>query len=436
MKRLLLLLIFIIIIFSSCSEKIPPVDDPDPVVLTPAMARDSLYYLMKQWYYWYDLMPVVNKANYADPYELMEAMRYKPLDRWSFVADYDEFVAQMEGTFVGHGFRIGVDEEEKARIAMIYSRSPLYANGVRRGWIVKKINNVDIAPILISGDGAAYSNVIGPAQAGITNTFIFQKPDGTEVTVSSTKSSFTINSVLLYDTLHLSSGITGHLVFESFIQPSSDELADAFEFFKANNVKDLILDLRYNSGGYLYVAQTLASYIAGNTPGSAKATFAKLKYNNVNTNQNTTYPFKTTSYPLDLPRLVVITTRLTASASEAVMNGLTPFMNVISLGDTTNGKPTGMNGWPVGEKYFFWPVTFKIVNKNDEGEYFDGIAPAKMLTDDIRYDFDDRKELCLGEAIHYLTTGSVSGKGAVSFRRNPQFSEKPEWMNNAFATEK
>ncbi len=58
--------------------------------------------------------------------------------------------------------------------------------------------------------------------------------------------------------------VTGHLVFESFIEPTEDELETAFAFFKANNVKDLILDLRYNSGGYLYIAQQLASYIAGN----------------------------------------------------------------------------------------------------------------------------------------------------------------------------
>jgi C-terminal processing protease CtpA/Prc len=432
MKKLLFFTILFFVFFSSCKKEEPPViNNPE---LTPAMARDSLYYLMKQWYYWYDQMPVVTKENYDDPYELMDAMRYQPLDRWSFVADYNEFIAEMQGTFVGHGIRIGVDDSSKARIAMIYSKSPLYTQGVRRGWIIKKINNVDIAPILISGDAAAYNNVIGPSKAGVTNVFIFQKPDGTEVTISSTKSTFTVNSVLLYDTLNLSSGLAGHLVFESFIQPSSDELAIAFEFFKINNVKYLILDLRYNSGGYLYIAQTLASYIAGNSPATANTVFAKLQYNYLNNDQNTSYHYKFTSYPLDLSRLVVITTRLTASASEAVMNGLVPLMNVTSIGDTTNGKPVGMNGWEIGEKYFFWPVTFKMVNKNNEGEYFDGIVPAKVLTDDITHDFDDRNELCLKEAIHYLTTGSVSGKGTTSFKRNPLVSEKPSWMDNAFAT--
>ena len=126
---------------------------------------------------------------------------------------------------------------------------------------------------LLSGNGTGYNNVIGASEAGITNVFIFTKPDGTDVTISSTKSSFSVNSVLLYDTLHLTSGVTGHLVFDSFINPSRNELATAFAYFKANNIKDLILDLRYNGGGYLDIAQTLASYIGGNSPRTNICTF-------------------------------------------------------------------------------------------------------------------------------------------------------------------
>jgi carboxyl-terminal processing protease len=435
MKKLFLFSILVPLIFSSCKKEEPaPVDDGN-TVLTDAMARDSLYNLMNKWYYWYDKMPSVVKDNYSNPYDLMDAMRYQPLDKWSFVADYNEFNSEMQGTFVGHGFRIGLDDTDTARIAMIYSNSPLYAEGVRRGWIVEKINDVDIAPILKSGDATAYNDLIGPSTAGITNKFLFRRPDHSEVTISSAKASFTVNSVLLYDTLHLSTGVTGHLVFESFIKPSEDELSTAFAFFKANNVKDLILDLRYNSGGYLYIAQDLASFIAGNAPASSNTVFGMLSYNNKHQNENNAFKFVSTPYPLSLSRLVVITTRLTASASEAVMNGLKPLMDVVSVGDTTNGKPVGMNGWAVGQKYFFWPVTFKIVNENNQGDYFDGIAPAEEVADDITHDFTDRNELCLKEAIHYLESGSVGAKslrGIPEFYRNPQFSEKPSWMSNGF----
>ena len=103
MKKAIYFLI-IIILFSSCRK-----EDPVPEV-TPAMARDSLYYLMKEWYYWYDRMPSVNLENYADPYELLEALRYRPLDRWSYVDDYNATVSQLQGSLVGHGIRIGLDE--------------------------------------------------------------------------------------------------------------------------------------------------------------------------------------------------------------------------------------------------------------------------------------------------------------------------------------
>lgn len=436
MKKIIFLLSILLVLFSSCKKKTVEPDNS----LTAAMARDSLYYIMKDWYYWYDMpeassVTSTNKGNYDDPYKLLEAMRYKTLDRWSFIADYDKFIAEMQGTFVGHGFRIGVDPAGKARISMIYDKSALFSEGVRRGWIVKTINGTDIAPILVAGDAAEYTKVIGPSNAGITNIFVFTKPDGTDVTISSTKSSFTQNTVLLSETLQLSSGPTGHLVFESFITPSSDELAKAFAEFKANGIKDLILDLRYNSGGYLYIAQTLASYIGGD--GLQNKIFAKMQYNDQHpTMENSSFLFTTTPYSLALPRLVVITTRSTASASEAVMNGLKPFATIISIGDTTNGKPAGMNGWDVGQKYFMWPITFKMVNSQDQGEYFAGIAPAKIAADDITHDFNDKEELCLKEAIHYLETGSVSKSAAGKLSRRAQFSEKPAWMNNAFVLEK
>ncbi len=417
-------------LFSSCR----PHDENTEV--TPEMARDSLHYIMKTYYYWYDLMPLINKDDYSNPYDLLDAMRYTESDRWSFVADYDEFLDEMEGTFVGHGIRVSLSEDKKARIAQIYNNSPLYAEGVRRGWIIKTINGYDLAAILLANDNAAYNTAFGEPKAGVVNNFVFENPEGTTKNISSTKQSFTINSVILFDTIWLDKQGTkkaGHLVFESFILPSQQELQTAFSFFRANNVTDLILDLRYNSGGYLDIAQQLASYIGGSS--LAGKTFAMLQYNKKLQGANVTYSFRTSPYSISLPRVVVITSRLTASASEAVMNGLAPHITVASVGDTTNGKPVGMNGWPCGEKYYFWPITFKLVNSTGFGDYYEGFAPNQTATDDVAHDFNDRKEKCLSEAILYLQTGSFSGKGTGTFIRTRQYSEKPAWMNNMFIRE-
>ncbi len=128
---------------------------------------------------------------------------------------------------------------------------PLYSLGVRRGWIVKKLNDTDLAPIFIANDATAYNQLIGPSTASVTNTFLFQTPAGKDTTIVSTKAAFTLNTVILADTLHLKSGITGHLVFDQFIPPSKQELQTAFAYFSQNNIKDLIVDLRYNGGGDL-----------------------------------------------------------------------------------------------------------------------------------------------------------------------------------------
>jgi len=436
MKKLVFLPLIFMALFVSCKK-----NDTLPSVSTPTVAaRDDLYKIMKtdEWYLWYDSIPAVKKEDYPDAYKLLEAMRYKPRDRWSYILTIDEYNAQMSGTFVGHGFRIGFDGTN-ARIAMIYSKSPLYEQGVRRGWIVKSINNTALAPILQLNDGGeAYSTLIQPSVSGVTNSFVFTRPDGTDLPITSTKTSFTMNTVLLADTLELSSGVAGHLVFDSFFNPAPSDLETAFAYFQSiGGIKDLILDLRYNSGGDLYIAQTLASYIAGSS--RQGITFAKLSYNIMHLDKNITIPFKTISNSLSLTtsRLVVITSRSTASASEDVINSLKPFFTVVTIGETTNGKPTGMNGFELGNTYYVFPVTFKVVNSQEQGDFFAGFAPNKTVTDDITHDFKDRKELCLKEAIHYLETGSVSTtKSLGSPVRYNQYSEKPEWMNNAIIMSK
>lgn len=427
MKKLLLLSAILLALFSSCKKDDGP--DEDQGAFTPAMGRDTLYYIMQDIYYWYRNMPPIDKDNYPDPYRLLEALRYTPDDRFSFVADYDEYNAEMSGSFVGHGIRVGVDANNKARIAMIYDNSPLYTAGVRRGWTINTVNGHDIGALLASGNRQQYDVVMGAPQAGISNQFVFTKPDGTTLSLTSAKASFQTNTVLHYDTLHLENGITGHIVYESFISPSTTELSQAFSFFKANAITDLIVDLRYNPGGLVSIAQTLASYIGGNHLSGTNMAF--IEHNDKLTEFNRSFPFVTTPYSLDLPRVVIITTRNTASASEFIVNGLKPHMQVITVGDTSYGKPVGYYEWDAGKKYVFAPTAFKIVNSAGQGEYYFGIAPDIQATDDITHDFSDREEGSLKEAINYLENGLAGRKSFEPYIKNgPQASEKPEWTKN------
>jgi C-terminal processing protease CtpA/Prc len=420
MKTIILIFTLCVAIFTSCKK---PVTDE-----TPSMARDTLYQKMNQWYYWYDKMPAVKKEDYTDPYKLLEALRYKELDKSSYVIDYDTYMAQMQGTSVTHGIRIALDESKNARIAMIYRNSPLYASGVRRSWIIKTINGNDIADILFRNDSKKLAEVLGPSTAGVTNVFLFSPPGQADITITSTKSLFTVNTVLLFDTIHLSKGsIAGHLVLSAFGGSTSDELKTAFAFFKANNVSDFILDLRYNGGGLISGARELASYIAGSS--LTGSVFAKMLYNDKNQNSNKTWSFISTQSPLAVSKLVVITTRSTSGAGETVINGLSPNITVVSVGDTTAGDPATLNGWPCLKKYYFWLVTSKIVNSLDQ-DFYDGFPPDKREVDDITREFDNRQEKCLKEAIQYLETGQFSGKAENPFYRSVQFSEDHSLKNN------
>jgi C-terminal processing protease CtpA/Prc len=380
-------------------------------------------------------MPVVVKTDYQDPYELMDAMMYKTLDRWSFVETYEEYLNMDQGAFVGHGISMGLDQSNQVRIAEIYNLSPLYSLGVRRGWIVKKLNGTDLAPIFIANDGTAYNQLIGAATVGLTNTFLFQTPAGKDSTITSAKASFTLNTVIVADTLQLKSGITGHLVFDQFIPPSNDELQTAFTYFSQNNVKDLIVDLRYNGGGDLSVLTNMASYVAG--AAQVNNPFLIATFNDKNTAYNTTFNFTTVSSPLSVSKVIVITTRGTASASEDFINGLKPILDVRTLGDTTNGKPVGMVGFPYQTSYMFWPITFSLVNSAGQGDFYKGFAPDKYVPDDITHDWSDRNEACLKEAIYYLEHGSVSSKGLyVGGKPSIKFDEKSAKNNNAYIIKK
>jgi carboxyl-terminal processing protease len=435
MKKLTIFLIVLpLLVLYSCDKN----KDNTTTTTEPTedeIARDDLYNIMNAYYLWDKFMPVVVKENYPGPVELLQAMKYKELDRWSAVQKYDDFVAESQAIFVGHGIRIGLDQNNQTRIAQIYKKSPMYTLGVRRGWIIKKLNGTDLAPIFISGDGEAYYSLIGPSQAGITNTFLFQTPEGKDSTITTTKSTFTLNTVLYYDTLMLKTGVTGHLVFEQFVEPSNAELETAFAYFKQNNINNIIVDLRYNGGGDLTVLQNLAAYIAG----SAKfgKPFLTLKHNLQQTARNKTYNFSTVTSPVSVSKMIVITTRSTASASEDLINGLKPFIEVKTIGDTTNGKPVGMYGFNHNDLYMFWPISFELTNTQNEGNFYKGFFPEKYVKDDITHDWGDRRESCLKEAIYYLENGSVSSKSSYSYSRSVQFPERPDRLNNnAYILEK
>jgi len=399
--------------------------------ITPMSGADStkavntyIYEIVKEWYLWYDKLPSNTPDVYLSPQAFLDSLTYKPIDRWSFVItkkEYDDYFVQ--GTMYGHGFSFSLDAENRFRIAYLFKNSDLYKAGVHRSWIIEKINGV-------TPDTGNIFDLLGPSEAGITNIFLFKKPDGSEVTDTFTKKEVTMNMVLYRDTLHVDNKIVGYLVFEGFLADAEAELNEAFDYFNKAGISELVLDLRYNGGGELSIAEYLAGIIGGNAANNMP--FVTLTYNDKHQKNNTTTKIIKNSKTVILNRLFVITTKETASASEALINGLKPYMDVYLIGSQTYGKPTGMNVYSIQSyNYILAPVTFKLTNKNNYGDYFDGLPVDKQAIDDIYHDFGNRNEACLSQALYYIQNGTFTA--SVKAYYVPYKHPKQGWRTEVIA---
>ena len=218
----------------------------------------------------------------------------------------------------------------------------------------------------------------------------------------------------------------GYLVFNDHIASAEAPLINAITNLRAAAIDDLVLDLRYNGGGYLYLASELAYMIAGPGPTSGKV-FEQLQFNNKRTADNQSAsartPFYDTSCFLDanfncsqqnplptlgLSRVTVLTSAGTCSASEAIVNGLRGVgVEVRLIGDTTCGKPYGFTAKDnCGISYF--PIEFKGVNANGYGDYADGFPATCPASDDLSHALGDVNENQLSAALYNLDTNACA----------------------------
>jgi hypothetical protein len=243
-------------------------------------------------------------------------------------------------------------------------------------------------------------------------------------------------------TISTAAGKVGYMLFNSHLATSEQALVNAFRQLAAANVADLVLDVRYNGGGYLDIASEVAYMVAGSGP-TAGRTFEKTTFNDKHPTRNPVtgqllvpVPFHTTSQgfsvpsgealpALRLPRVVVLTGANTCSASESIINGLLGVgVSVVQIGLTTCGKPYGY--YPqdnCGTTYF--SIELKGVNDKGFGDYADGFSPANAtgtagvltpgcaVADDLDHALGDPKEARLAAALGYLANGSCPAASAV-----------------------
>ncbi len=426
---LIIFFVFLCLLLSCGSDSGSSISDTDLVVAgrisytaeecSVEGQNDFVYRVMTDTYLWYDMVPQVDLLDFGSPEELLSNIRYSELDRWSYIADQDDYYALYEeGRYIGLGFSM-INTEGEILIMYVFNDSPADQSGMERGDRILEVNGKTVEEIETNDE---WDTILGEDTVGTPVNLLLEKPDNTQVDLTLEKDEVNINTVL-YSGIIENEGIKiGYIVFKSFLMTSLDELTSVFTQFKEEGVEELVLDLRYNGGGRSVVAKYLADLIGGeNTSGNI---FQKFIHNDKYTNWNNDISFSNYSISLDLDRVFVIATGSTASASEMVINGLRPFIDVVVIGETTSGKPAGMYGHDFCDKHISL-IEFKIANADDEGDYFAGIAPDCISDDDLTKQFGDLQEDSLKEALYYIACDECSeGRSYTTAKRQMLTNKK------------
>ncbi|HCX99712.1 MAG TPA: hypothetical protein DG754_06185 [Bacteroidales bacterium] len=403
MKRTASILLALLMILTLGCKKEEPINE---------LANRQLMYEMDKWYLWYDKMPDVNPENYHSPVDLLDALIYKELDKWSYITTKQELEAYYnQAQYVGYGIGMAFDTNNQLWITFIFDESPLREFGVDRGWRIEAINNTNVSPSNVT-------SLLAPNNA----TFRLINHKIEEKIVSATKETVKMNTVLMDSVYTIDSKNIGYFVLKGFVGPTVEELNITFTKFTEQNVNEVIVDLRYNGGGSINTASHLANLLAGSIAnGEILGTFA---HNNKQSHENSSIYIEIETNSLFLDRVVFITTRNSASASELVINGLTPHMDVVLVGDKTYGKPVGMKTFWYNEfDWAFVPICFRFLNANDEGDYYDGIPADIAAGDGISFPFGDISEPSLAAAIG-LITGQPKTLSETTFEKLYQPQQK------------
>jgi carboxyl-terminal processing protease len=410
-RNVLLLGAILSVFFISCKKDDSAPPPPDP---TPSLAdkmKDSVLLYARDIYLWYNNIPQsFNARSHDDANEIMEAIRpystepgfSKPVDRWSFAVTKAEWDGVSSGISGDFGMGVFFLTNSDLRVSYVERESPAGKAGIRRGWRIKAINgSTNISP-------SNANAIIAAVYQSNSSSFTFTKPSGGDVNITLNAAGYQEHPIFL-DSVYTSGGKkTGYLVFNSFLGDTTEiynEFSRVFNRFSAAGVSDVVIDLRYNGGGYVSVQNVLANWLVPNAGNGGVMEVQKYNDKYATFNETVKYQKKGS---LNLSRLFVIVSQQTASASELLINSLTPYMDVQLVGPSaTHGKPVGFFPIPVGDWYIF-PVSFRTVNKNGDGNYFDGIALDHQVGDGLDKDWGDVNESCLRTVLTFINSGSYA----------------------------
>lgn len=438
MKKILILFIPVLILFSfqACDK-----DDPSPSNSDNPNEHVNtwIYENMKYWYFWTNDVPSNPDRTQASDDFFNSLLSDE--DRFSWIQpNFAELLNSLRGVNKEAGFEFALYRESEGsdivnmQVLYVKPNSPATSAGLKRGDVIREINGTQITvnnyADLINGLKENHSLTYQPLD-------VDTKTLGSSQTVNITPVEYAEDPNFLNKVITSGDRKIGYYVYNLFAEGPddnssaySDEMDNIFASFKSEGITDLIIDLRFNSGGAESAAQKLASLIAPDV--TTTTVFVEHQYNAGVTNDIKNDPNLGEGF-LKVPFLVkpqnigsqlrdnrvyILTGSRTASASELIINGLTPFMDVFLVGDVTIGKNVGSisiydeedpdNTWGMQ------PIVTKLLNSQGQSNYTNGFTPQVLDEDNglYLYPLGDVRENLLSKAISQITGSSAPARTA------------------------
>jgi C-terminal processing protease CtpA/Prc len=363
--------------------------------------EDFIWEGLNTYYYWQNSVPDLadnrfdsqkSYANFLSQFNANHELLFESLlsdkDRFSWImSDYTALEKQLSRIYTTSGMMIGLgrtgnSDDLFAFVRYVLPDSDAATKNIVRGDLFLSVNNeqltVDNYRALLSSEVESFSIEL----AQINDQMV--TPTG--ISVDLVKTEIQENPIHMHKLIELNNVKIGYLMYNGFVADFDDELESAFTEFQTQGVDQLIVDLRYNRGGSVSTSIKLASMITGQFSGEV---FAQTQHNDKRSSLNEDYLFEATAVQLKMDRLYVISSEDTASASEFLINGLSPYIDVIVIGDDTTGKNVGsysIYDW-IDDKgnvnprhtWAMQPITLKIANSEGFADFENGLQADYRL---------------------------------------------------------